>query len=296
MQKILSGKDIAKQIKTQTKEIISEYSLLPRMLLIQVGSDPASAYYVQNIISNGTKLGCYVQLNELADDASEADLLSEINRANRDPEIHGIMIQKPLPKAFDTAKIDISINPDKDLDAIHPLNLGKIVNETGALVPCTAQAVIETLKFFAHDPAGKHVVILGRSTVLGKPLANMLLQKKAFANATVSVCHSKTTNLSELTRQADILIAAIGSPLFVKADMIKENCILVDVGINLQIDASGKEYYVGDIDYKDCYDKALAITPVPGGIGTITTSILLRNLALSAFMTRFPNKSIDVFC
>ncbi len=295
MDKVLSGKPIGTLIKNQVSELISQKQLSPTMLLIQVGSDPASEYYVQSIIKSGKKLGCEVKFLELSSETKEQELIDVILAANNDPEVDGIMLQKPLPKGFDTTKIDICINPDKDVDATHPLNLGRIMNETNFLLPCTAAAVIETLRFYEIKPSGKHVVILGRSTVLGKPLANLLIQKNDFANATVTICHSKTENIGLVTKNADILVAAIGVPEFVKSDMIKPGAILIDVGINLVRDPSGATAYVGDIDYKACFDKALAITPVPGGIGTITTAILFRNLANTAFLNSERNKSIDDF-
>ncbi len=286
MEKILSGKPIAQKIKSDIQMQIAANGLAPKMLLIQIGNDPASAYYVQNIIKNGAKLGCKVEFLELEPNSTQDDLLRHIQTANADPTIDGIMIQKPLPKGFDTSLVDFSIDPNKDVDGIHPLNLGKIMNETDILVPCTAAAVIETLRFYGIQTSGKHVVILGRSTVLGKPLANLLLQKSDFANATVTVCHSKTTDIPRITKTADILVAAIGSARFVSVEMVKENSVLIDVGINLEHDNDGTPVYVGDIDYKQCFDKALAITPVPGGIGTITTSILFQNLLKAALVKR----------
>lgn len=292
---VLSAKPIAKMLRDQNLRIIDELGIRPTMLLIQVGEDPASAYYVQNIVKTGEKLGCEVSLQSLRSDIDEHDLQDILKQAADNPSIDGIMLQKPLPRHFDTSAIDLCIHPDKDIDATHPMNLGKIMSETDDLVPCTAAAVIETLKYYEIDPCGKHVVILGRSNVLGKPLANLLLQKKAFANATVSVCHSKTPDIALISKSADILVAAIGKALYVKPEMIKENAILIDVGINLQIAADGSENYVGDIDYNACFDKALAITPVPGGIGSITTALLFRNLIRAALICRGINKSIDDF-
>jgi len=293
MDKVLAGKAIALTINRASKALIAEHDLEPRMLLIQVGEDPASSYYVQSIINTADKLGCKAELLSLPADSSQQELLATIKTANSDPGVHGIMIQKPLPKSFDDTEINLSVNPDKDLDALHPLNLGKIMMETDGFLPCTPAAVYFTMKYYGIDPMGKNLVILGRSNVVGKPLANMLLWKKM--NATVTVCHSRTTDLADICRKADILISAIGIANFVKADMVKENSILIDVGINELVTADGSSTYVGDIDYNACYDKVLAITPVPGGIGRITTSLLYLNLVYATMLAEGINKSVDEY-
>lgn len=293
MEKVLSGKPIALAIKRVSKTLIAELGLKPKMLLIQVGEDPASSYYVQSIIATAAKLGCEAELLSLAADSSEQDLLKVINTANADSTVNGIMLQKPLPKGFNDTAINFSINPDKDIDALHPVNLGKILMETDGFVPCTSLAVYYTMKYYGINPEGKKLVILGRSNVVGKPLANMMLWKKV--NATVTVCHSHTANLADICREADILISAIGRANFVKADMVKENAILLDVGINEIIGSGGDSSYVGDIDYNACYDKALGITPVPGGIGRITTSLLYLNLIKAAMLAHRINKSVDEY-
>lgn len=295
MEKILSGKAVALLLNKASKKLIADNQLSPRMCLIQVGSDPASSYYVQSIISSGAKLGCRCDLISLKDDTSETELLQHIQTANADPEINGIMIQKPLPAQISDNAVNFAIDPAKDLDCLHPMNLGKIMMEADGFLPCTPAAVMYTMRFYGIDPLGKNLVILGRSNVVGKPLANMLLWKKAFANATVTVCHSRTSDLASITANADILIAAIGKPNFVKASMIKENCILLDVGINEQTDPDGNLSYVGDIDYKSCDNKAMAITPVPGGIGRITTSALYLNLVKAQLQQKGINKSVDEY-
>lgn len=295
MIKELSGKPVAIAINRSIKALIAEYRLKPTMLLIQVGSDPASAFYVQSIISNGAKLGCDCRLHILPAETSESELLELIQEANIDPDINGIMIQKPLPRSINDSRINLAVSPAKDLDSLHPINLGKILMELDGFLPCTPAAVLYCMQFYGIDPQGKKLVILGRSNVVGKPLANMLLWKKAFANATVTVCHSKTAELEKVISQADILISAIGVPNFVKECMIKKNSIVLDVGINELKDASGESYYVGDVDYKSCYDKVLAITPVPGGIGRITTSVLYLNLVKASLEQQGVNKSIDEY-
>ncbi|GAB1468368.1 bifunctional 5,10-methylenetetrahydrofolate dehydrogenase/5,10-methenyltetrahydrofolate cyclohydrolase [Candidatus Cloacimonadota bacterium] len=293
MEKVLSGKPVATLLDKATARLIAEYGLVPQMLLIQVGSDPASAYYVQSIIKHGTKLGCKTTLKQLPESTSEKELLDFIYAANADPTIHGIMIQKPLPKHISDNSINFSINPDKDLDCLHPINLGKIVIEADGLLPCTPAAVYYLMRYYQIDPIGKNLVILGRSSVVGKPMANILLWKKAFTNATVTVCHSKTSYLKDITSNADILIAAIGRGNFVSSDMVKENVILLDVGINEIINDEGIAKYVGDIDYNSCLDKAMAITPVPGGIGRITTSVLFLNLIQACLTQLGVNKTVD---
>jgi methylenetetrahydrofolate dehydrogenase (NADP+)/methenyltetrahydrofolate cyclohydrolase len=295
LEKILSGKPLAKLIQSKIKSLIENERFQPKMLLIQIGEDPASSYYVQNINNIGNKLGCEVLNNIYPADFSQDDLLTVLDNANRDISINGIMLQKPLPSSFDELKIAETISPQKDIDCLNPINLGRIILEEDGLFPCTPLAVICTLKYYKIEVEGKHIVIIGRSSIVGKPLANMLLWKKPYANATVTVCHSRTKNLEELTRSADILIAALGKPAFVTEDMIQSDSILIDVGINQITDKEGRQLYVGDIDYNSCFDKALAITPVPGGIGSVTSSLLFLNLVKACFSAHHINKSIDDF-
>jgi methylenetetrahydrofolate dehydrogenase (NADP+)/methenyltetrahydrofolate cyclohydrolase len=295
MEKILSGKPIAALIRGFISKTCSEMGIRPAMALLQVGMDPAADYYVQSIIKNGAKLGCDVHPQSLPVDIGESIFLDMLTAANNDPAIHGIMVQKPLPEQIDDKRVGQSISVQKDIDCLNPINLGRIMADIPGLLPCTPAAVYVLLNYYGIPLQGKNVTILGRSTIVGKPLANMLLWKRPTANATVTVCHSRSENLAKITSSADILVAAIGKANFVNADMIKENSVLVDVGINEVTDADGKTKYVGDIDYKSCYDKALAITPVPGGIGTITSALLFLNL-LQAYLNREgANKSIDDF-
>lgn len=293
MQKDLKGGAVAKIIKELIRELIDEYELKPKMLLIQVGEDSASSYYVKSIIKNAEKLGCEAELVTLSKDISQAELISFIEKANQDPDVYGIMLQKPLPKGIDDSAVNLSINPNKDIDALNPINLGHILMEKELYVPCTPQAVYFTMRYYGIDPKGKNLVILGRSNVVGKPLANMLLWKRDGANATVTICHSRTENLKDICANADILISAIGSAKFVKEDMIKKDAIIIDVGINQIIGDDGELVYVGDVDFNACYDKALAITPVPGGIGKITTSVLYLHLVKAALIAKNINKNVD---
>jgi methylenetetrahydrofolate dehydrogenase (NADP+)/methenyltetrahydrofolate cyclohydrolase len=201
---------------------------------------------------------------------------------NKEADVHGIMIQKPLPKTLDLKLIEQSICPEKDVDGFHPLNAGLLMQEKECFLPCTAEALIDIMDYYEINPEGKHVVVVGRSNVVGKPVANLLLYKSKHRNATVTVCHSRTPNLSMFTSQADILITAVGIPNLVKGDMIKEGVIVLDAGINEVIDCEGKSIYVGDVDFESCYDKSGLITPVPGGVGSVTTSVLFKHLCVSA--------------
>lgn len=295
MEKILSGKPIASAIKSFVGSYCAEHELRPVMALFQVGNDPASEYYVQSIVKNGAKMGCEVRLETLPLSIGESDLLALINEANADASVHGIMIQKPLPGHIDETKVGENVSPAKDIDCLNPTNLGRIMADIPCLLPCTPTAVYVMLGYYGIPVQGRKVVILGRSTTVGKPLANMLLWKRDTANATVTICHSRSANLAEITASADILVAAIGSPQFVKADMVKESSVLIDVGINEVTGDDGKPKYVGDIDYNSCFAKALAITPVPGGIGTVTSALLFLNLTQACMNRDGSNKSIDDF-
>jgi methylenetetrahydrofolate dehydrogenase (NADP+)/methenyltetrahydrofolate cyclohydrolase len=282
MEKKLTGKPVAQEIIEKMKTQLALCQTTPVMAIIKAGSDPASVYYTENIVRQGNKLGMIIQLSELPENTTTRDFVSTIEQNNANPRIHGIMIQKPLPDQLDEELINNTIAATKDIDGINPLNLGKLFLEQHSFVPCTAAAVMELIKFYKIGVSGKHVVILGRSPVVGKPLIGLLLQKSDYGNATVTVCHSKTKNMASITRTADIVIAAIGKPNFLIADMIKHDAICIDVGINQIRDADDNDVYVGDIDYNSCLEKASAITPVPGGVGTITTAILLNNLMLAA--------------
>ncbi len=295
MDKQLTGKPVALKLKNFVKSTIEMETLKPTMALIQLGNDPASEFYVENIIKNGAKLGCQIDLITLPIDTNQSDLADRIQELNEDENYHGIMIQKPLPRHIDDTEINDLVSPNKDIDSLNPVNLGKIILEADGFLPCTPFAVWLMMQYYGIDPQGKKLVILGRSAVVGKPLANILLWKKPFANATVTICHSKTKDIELITREADIVISAIGVPHFVKPDMIRDGAILIDVGINEVSDGLGGTKYVGDIDFNGCIDKALAVTPVPGGVGTVTTAVLMANLVKAALGHKSPNKKIDGF-
>ncbi len=277
----LTAKPVIKQIYSELKYEIEKNQLSPKLVILLVGEDPAAQYYVNNLEKKGSKIGIQVETKKFPRQVSQEQLLNYLEKINYNDEIHGIMIQKPLPEHLNESEINFKINPEKDVDAFHPINIGSLLLEREGFIPCTPAAVIEMLKFYEIETTGKNVVILGRSNIVGKPLANLLLMKHKNGNATVTVCHSRTKHLGEITKRADILIAAIGKPLFVKPDMIRKNCIIVDVGVNLVSDPEKGTKYVGDVDYDACFEKATAITPVPGGIGSVTTAMLLKNVFLA---------------
>ena len=278
MTKKLRAKPIIKKIYAEIRAEIEAKNLSPRLDIIILGEDPASLYYVQNLQKKGEKIGIQVNALKLDPEISQEDLLSQIIKMNNDKNVSGVMLQKPLPKHLDETEIVNAIDPNKDVDGFHPVNMGKLVLDEPGFVPCTPAACIEIKKFYEIETSGKNVVIIGRSNIVGKPLANLLLRKDKYANATVTVCHSRTQNLPEITKEADILISAIGIPFFVKENMIKDEAIVIDVGVN-QIEDAEKGYkYVGDVDYEACFDKSSEITPVPGGVGSVTTSMLLKNV------------------
>lgn len=278
MEKNLKAKPLIKDKYKQLQAEINNLSQPLVMKVIRIGQDPASAFYVQNILNRGKKIGVEVHLDTLEDNTDQEKLMQLIQQYNNDDSVAGIMLQKPLPKGFDEAKINSLISPSKDVDGFHPTNLGKLILDEDGLFPCTATACLTMLDYYNIETSGKNVVVLGRSAIVGKPLANMLLRKDKTGNATVTICHSRTKNLKDITKQSDILIAAIGKANFVSKDFVSDNCIVIDVGINEVIDSEGKATYVGDVAYDDVFDKVSAITPVPGGIGSVTTYELFKNL------------------
>lgn len=239
MEKILKAKPL---IKDKYKELKAEIASLTEPLIMKVirlGEDPASAFYVQNILNQGKKLGVEVDLITLDETTTQHDLVSLIESFNNDNSVAGIMLQKPLPEQIDESEINSLIKANKDVDGFHPENLGKLLLEQEGLFPCTATACLTMMDYYNIETTGKNIVVLGRSAIVGKPLANMLLRKDKTGNATVTVCHSRTNNIKEVTQRADVLIAAIGKANFVTQDFLKKDCIVIDVGINEVIDSSG---------------------------------------------------------
>lgn len=279
---ILKAKPVVKMINKETSEIISQLTNQPKLALILIGNDPAAEWYVNNLIKKGSKSNIKIELYKYDTTITQAELLKMIKQFNAENDVSGIMLQKPLPSHLDEEVISFEIDPDKDVDGFHPQNLGKLMLNQEALLPCTPQAVIEILRYYEIETSGKHVVILGRSNIVGKPLLNMLIQKKNPGNATVTVCHSQTKNISSYTRNADILISAIGKAGFVTSEMVSAESVVIDVGTNLVQDENGNDHYTGDVDYNVVSEKVRSITPVPGGVGSVTTSLLLRNVARAA--------------
>jgi methylenetetrahydrofolate dehydrogenase (NADP+)/methenyltetrahydrofolate cyclohydrolase len=246
---------------------------------VLVGDDPASAIYVRNKRRACDEVGMFSDSLLLPADSTNDQVLATVQSLNNDPRFHGILVQLPLPPQIDERLIIESLDPAKDVDGLHPFNVGKLVQGRADFVPGTPAGIQQILLRNGHDPEGANAVICGRSDIVGKPMALLLMQRAAGANATVTVCHTRTKNLAEITRQADILIAAIGKPNAITADMVKEGAVVIDVGINRVDDASRKRGYrlVGDVDFEAVSEKAAAITPVPGGVGPMTIAMLLVN-------------------
>jgi len=272
--KLINGKDIALEIRAGIKQEITSLKICPGLAAILVGENPASKVYVRNKRKACEEAGIYSEEHALPEDTSEADLLSLIDKLNKNPAIHGILVQLPLPKGLNERKILDAVTPQKDIDGFHYMNVGKLVANENGFYPCTPLGVIALLKATGVNIAGAHAVVVGRSNIVGKPMALLLLHE----NATVTICHSKTKNLPEICRQADILVAAIGKANFVTSDMVKDGAVVIDVGINRTED--GK--LCGDVDFASVAEKTSAITPVPGGVGPMTIAMLLANTLQSA--------------
>ena len=284
---IIDGKQVAADMRAELKEEVAklkEQGIVPGLGVILVGEDPASKSYITAKERACEEIGIYSDDNRLAADTSQEDLMAVVERMNKDPKINGILVQLPLPKGLNEAEVLLAIDPDKDVDGFHPMNVGKMVVGEEAFLPCTPHGVIQLLLRSGVKIEGAHVVIVGRSNIVGKPLMNMLIQKKAKGNATVTVCHTRTKDLAHQTRQADIVVAAAGRPNTVTADMVKEGVVVIDVGVNRVEDATKKRGYrlVGDVDFEAVKEKASLITPVPGGVGPMTITMLLYNTVESA--------------
>ena len=274
--KILYGKEFAAQIKesarVEVEKIKNNYNVTPGLAVIIVGENPASQVYVRNKHKSCEELGINSVVVEMAESTTKDELLAKIDELNADKTIHGILVQLPLPDAIKSHSEEIlnRIDPLKDVDGFHPVNVGKLVTGSPALVPCTPAGCIEMLDLAGIEIDGKRAVIIGRSNIVGKPMLHLLMAR----NATVTVCHSHTKNLSEITRAADILVAAMGKPKFVTADMIKPGAVVIDVGIN----RIAPKKLVGDVDFEAAAEIASAITPVPGGVGLLTVAMLMKNV------------------
>ncbi|WP_373479430.1 bifunctional methylenetetrahydrofolate dehydrogenase/methenyltetrahydrofolate cyclohydrolase FolD [Geminocystis sp.] len=275
--KILDGKNLAKKIQSRLQiaieEKIAEKKRPPGLAVLMVGDNPASAVYVRNKEKSCQKIGMKSFGKHFPSDITQEELEAVIEELNNDTSVDGILVQLPLPDHFDSVALLHTIAPEKDVDGLHPINLGKLVRGEKGLRSCTPAGVMEILTEYNIDLAGKKVVVVGRSILVGKPLALMLLEK----NATVTIAHSKTLNLPEVTKEADILIAAVGKPEMITADMVKPNAVVIDVGINRLETPDGKGRLVGDVDFNEVKEIASYITPVPGGVGPMTIAILLQN-------------------
>lgn len=287
MAELIDGIKMAAQIREELRPRIAslkDAGLPPGLAVILVGNDPASESYVRGKGRAAEELGIFSQTIALPENTSEADLFRSIDLVQADPRIHGLIVQTPLPRHIDPDKVILRIDPDKDVDGATPVNVGKMLIGIPALLPCTPHGIQEMLVRSGNSPEGKHVVVVGRSNIVGKPVAAILMQKAKGANATVTICHSGTPDLGSVTRQADILIAAIGRPRFVKEDMVKEGAVVIDVGVSRVDDPSAKRGYrlVGDVDFEPVSKKAKAITPVPGGVGPMTIAMLMSNTVEAA--------------
>lgn len=285
--KIIRGAEVAAQIQEELKEGVKklkEKGITPGLGVVLVGEDPASVSYVTAKAKAAAEIGIHEETINLPATASEDEVLKTVDRLNKDPKFHGVLVQLPLPKHVSTEKVINYISPEKDVDAFHPVNVGKLLRGEPCPLPCTPHGVQELLIRSGYDPGGKHVVICGRSNIVGKPLAAMLMQKKKGANATVTVCHTGTRDLPSISRQADILVAAMGSPKAITADMVKEGTVVIDVGVNRVEDPTAPKGFrlVGDSDFEAIKEKAAAITPVPGGVGPMTVIMLMTNTVEAA--------------
>jgi len=280
---IIDGKQVAADMRAELKAEVAklkEQGIVPGLGVILVGEDPAAQSYVTAKERTCEEIGIYSDDNRLPEETTQEELIALVEKMNNDPKINGILVQLPLPKHLNEAEVLLAIDPDKDVDGFHPMNVGKMMVGEKAFLPCTPHGIIQLLIRSGVTIEGANVVIVGRSNIVGKPLANMLIQK----NATVTVCHTRTKDLADKTKQADIVIAAAGRPNMVTADMVKEGVVVIDVGVNRVEDATKKRGYrlVGDVDFEAVKEKASLITPVPGGVGPMTITMLLYNTVESA--------------
>ncbi|MGI6354389.1 MAG: bifunctional methylenetetrahydrofolate dehydrogenase/methenyltetrahydrofolate cyclohydrolase FolD [Lentisphaerae bacterium] len=289
---IIDGKQVAADIRAELKAKVEKLKattgITPGLAVVLVGDDPASKSYVTAKEKACAEIGLYSDDNRLPADCSQEHLLQLIDRLNRDPRIHGILVQLPLPKHIDETQVIMAIDPAKDVDGFHPVNVGRMVIGEKAFLPCTPHGVLQLLQRSGIKTSGAHAVIVGRSNIVGKPLANLLLQKTASGNATVTICHTGTRDLAHFTRQADIVIAAAGRPNTITADMIRPGAAVIDVGVNRVEDLQAPRGYrlVGDVDFEAVRAKASYLTPVPGGVGPMTITMLLHNTVQAASEAR----------
>lgn len=284
---LIVGKEVAKSVRAALKGRIAalkDRGITPGLATVIVGHDPASETYVNSKITACDKLGLYSEHIQKPADISEGELIEVVKSLNQNTKIHGILVQSPLPSHINELAVTLTIDPKKDVDGFHPFNVGMMFIGEKALLPCTPHGILKLLEYYEISPEGKEVVVIGRSNIVGKPIGALLVQKAKTGNATVTIAHSRTPNLAEVARRADILIAAIGKPEFVTADMVKEGVVIIDVGVNRVEDKSHERgyYLTGDVDFENCAQKASYITPVPGGVGPMTIAMLMSNTVLAA--------------
>ncbi len=284
---IISGTEIAKQIREELKREIAElkekHNLVPGLVTVLVGADPASQVYVGAKEKTSQELGIYSERYDLPAETTQEELLERIDQLNKDPRIHGILVQLPLPKHLNEEEVLYAIDPKKDVDGFHPVNVGKLMIGEPDYMPCTPAGIQQLLIRSGVETEGAEVVVVGRSNIVGKPITNILLQKAPGANATVTLCHTKTRDIGFHTKRADIIIVAAGKPKAVTADMVKEGVVVIDVGVNqIGTTPEGKRILAGDVDFDTVKEKAKAITPVPGGVGPMTITMLMQNTVKAA--------------
>jgi methylenetetrahydrofolate dehydrogenase (NADP+)/methenyltetrahydrofolate cyclohydrolase len=284
---LIKGAEVAKQIREELKQEIDDlkakHNVVPGLVTVLVGADPASQVYVGAKEKTSKELGIYSERYDLPADTKQADLLKLIDKLNNDPKINGILVQLPLPKGLNEEEVLYAIDPKKDVDGFHPVNVGKLMIGEPDYLPCTPAGIQQLLIRSGTQIEGAEVVVVGRSNIVGKPIANMLLQKAPGANATVTICHTRTRDMMFHTKRADILIVAAGKPKAVTGDMVKEGVVVIDVGVNeIGKTAEGKRILAGDVDFDTVSEKAAAITPVPGGVGPMTITMLMMNTVRAA--------------
>jgi len=284
---IISGNEVAKQIREELKQEIAElkakHNVVPGLVTVLVGADPASQVYVGGKEKTSKELGIYSERYDLPEKTTQKELIALIKKLNKDPKINGILVQLPLPKHLNEEEVLYAIDPKKDVDGFHPVNVGKLMIGEPDFLPCTPHGIQQLLIRSGVKTDGAEVVVVGRSNIVGKPIANIMLQKKKGANATVTICHTATRDMAFHTRRADILIVAVGRPKAITADMVKEGVVVIDVGVNeIGKTADGKRILVGDVDFEAVKEKAKAITPVPGGVGPMTITMLMVNTVRAA--------------
>jgi methylenetetrahydrofolate dehydrogenase (NADP+)/methenyltetrahydrofolate cyclohydrolase len=284
---LIKGAEVAAQIREELKKEIADlkakHNVVPGLVTVLVGADPASQVYVGAKEKTSKELGIYSERYDLPADTTQEDLLKLIDKLNKDPKINGILVQLPLPKHLNEEEVLYAIDPKKDVDGFHPVNVGKLMIGEPDYLPCTPAGIQQLLIRSGTQIEGAEVVVVGRSNIVGKPIANILLQKAPGANATVTICHTRTRDISFHTKRADILIVAAGKPKAVTGDMVKEGVVVIDVGVNqVGTTAEGKRILEGDVDFETVKEKAKAITPVPGGVGPMTITMLMMNTVRAA--------------